>query len=78
VERANHGKSCRSVHLYIKECNKGSPPNKPFCAVVLFGEDNYFWVDETKTKGPPDGWRILVLDDGGANDNNLDDNKFDE
>jgi hypothetical protein len=63
VEQTTQGKPCQSVCLYIKECNKGFPRNKPLCNVILFGEDSYFLDDATKTRGPPKGWCILVLDD---------------
>ena len=52
-----------SLRLYVKTCIIGSPPDRPFCTCVLFGEDHYFLDSNRGTGGPPGGYRLIALDD---------------
>ncbi len=61
VKKASLGKPRRSIRLYIKECNSPFPRNNPICAIILFGEEDYFLDDKTKSDPPPDGWRLEVF-----------------
>jgi hypothetical protein len=61
VEQRHQGKPCRSIRLYINRCNSGTPPDKPLCSCVLFGEEDYFLDEEQKTDGPTNGFRIVVF-----------------
>jgi hypothetical protein len=61
VERASLGKPRRSIHLYIKKCNSSFPRDKPICAAILFGEEDYFLEEKTKSDPSPDGWRLQVF-----------------
>jgi hypothetical protein len=45
----------------IKECNSSFPRDNPICAAILFGEENYFLDDKTKSDPPPDRWRLKVF-----------------
>jgi hypothetical protein len=56
VDRSKLGKPRRSVHIYIKECNKNFPRNNPICAVILFGEEDYFLTKKQ---------RAILLQTGG-------------
>ncbi len=62
-----------SVRLYIKHCNSGSPPGKPLCGCILFGKEDYFIDNERKTRGPPNGFCIVVLDGDDKSEEESDD-----
>jgi hypothetical protein len=61
VEEANRGKPRRSKYLYIKECNSSFPRDNPICTAILFGEEDYFLDDKTRSDPPSDGWRLEVF-----------------
>jgi hypothetical protein len=45
-----------------------SPPNEPLCSCILFSEEDYFLDEERKSRGPPVGFRIVILSDNGTVD----------
>jgi hypothetical protein len=74
VEQKYQGQPYRSIRLYVNHCNSGSPPNKPLCSCILFSEEDYFLDEECKSRGPPNGFRIVVLSDNGT----VDDEDFED
>ena len=58
--RAHRGPR-RSLRLIVHGWNADFPPDKPVCFVWLFGEEGYFFCDETCTGAPPDGYHLVGL-----------------
>ena len=50
----------RSFRLIVCGWNADFPPNKLICFVRLFGEEGYFFCEETGIGAPPDGYRFVV------------------
>ncbi len=61
VDKSKLDKPNHSVRINIKECIKNFPQNNPICTAILFGEEDYFFDDKTKSHPPPDGWRLEVF-----------------
>ena len=77
VEQLYQGKPRRSIRLYIKRCNRAQGPSvPPFCSCVLFGEERYFFDEQEKTCGSPDGFRIVVHD--GEDEDDSDSGNFED